>query len=38
MVTHQNQNVPVESRDRVVAQSVDRADNVVVDLVVRCYP
>ena len=37
-MTYQDQNVPIESRDGVVSQTIDRSDDVVEDLVVGCNP
>jgi hypothetical protein len=37
-VTYQDQDVPIECRDRVVSETINRSDDIVVDLVVWCNP
>ena len=36
--THEDQDVPIKSGDRVVPESIDGSDNVIVNLVVGCDP
>jgi hypothetical protein len=37
-VTYQDQDVPIESRNRVVSKTIDRSNDIVENLVVGCNP
>jgi hypothetical protein len=37
-VTYQDQDIPIESRNRVVSKTIDRSDDIIENLVVGCNP
>lgn len=37
-MAYQDQDIPIESRDGVVSETIDRSDDVIEDLVVWCNP
>ena len=37
-MTYQDQDVPIESRNRVVSKTIYRSDNIIEDLIIGCNP